>query len=451
MHLILRRDTPTGPQVLLSRRAGDVYASGMWHLPSGHLDGPHEDVITALIREAREETGVIIEPGDVRAAVTVHHRAPGGAARVGFFFEVRHWSGTPAVREPEVCDAMGWFGLEDLPTPMVAYCRAGLDAYRHATPVAVHFQHPEDPIAHQDQTSRLHLIPAVTAPPADNQPSDGVRNFAEKAVGRITSWADTSWARAGSRVWRAEGAHGGTWYVKVHLNDRFHGREVWAYRTWVPRLGAAAPRLLAVEEELRAVVVTAVPGRPLHGAVHPPARQRRLFERIGALASAIHHSAPPAYATDDAPWAVGKLERHLDAARPHLHPGDEEFVRRIAARAKDLPGLESVPTHGDFQLRNLLYDGDDILTVIDFERSETSPAVRDIIRLSDAWHGRSDLRDAFFTGYGRELTDAEEEHLLVGSVLDALSGIQFGTANGDPELIERAHRTFAYLRAKHRP
>lgn len=50
VHLILRGDTLDGPEVLLSRRAGQVYAAGPWHLPSGHLDGPHEDVVAALVR-----------------------------------------------------------------------------------------------------------------------------------------------------------------------------------------------------------------------------------------------------------------------------------------------------------------------------------------------------------------------------------------------------------------
>ncbi|MFI9585958.1 hypothetical protein ACIHCQ_29890 [Streptomyces sp. NPDC052236] len=36
VHLILRRDGEAGAEVLLSRRAGDVYVSGLWHLPSVH-------------------------------------------------------------------------------------------------------------------------------------------------------------------------------------------------------------------------------------------------------------------------------------------------------------------------------------------------------------------------------------------------------------------------------
>jgi diadenosine tetraphosphate (Ap4A) HIT family hydrolase/ADP-ribose pyrophosphatase YjhB (NUDIX family) len=448
VHLILRRDGTAGPEVLLSRRAGQVYAAGLWHLPSGHLDGPHEDVVAALIREAEEETGVAIEAADVRFAVTVHHRSPGGSARIGVFFEVRHWQGTPQILEPAVCDAMDWYRLDDLPSPTVAYCRAGLDAYRTGSRLAVHFQQPADPIPYEAAADRLRQI-SSTGDASPGRPEAPVREFTERAVGRITDWSDASWPRQGSRVWRARGAEGGVWFVKIHHNDRFHGREVGAYRSWVPTLGTAAPRLVAADPALRAIIITAVPGRSLHGAVHTPEVQRRIFHAIGALAAAIHHSAP-ARPPSGEPAALEKLEWHLDGARALLAPGDEEFIRATAKRAARLPDLDLVPTHGDFQLRNLLWSDDGHLRVIDFERSEDGPAVRDFVRLSDAWAGRPDLYEAAMAGYGRPLTPAEEEHLVVDSVLDAVSGIQYGTAHSDPELIERGRRTLARLRAADR-
>ncbi|MER5311287.1 NUDIX domain-containing protein [Streptomyces sp. NPDC002773] len=162
VHLIAVREGRNGPEVLLSRRAGAVYAAGLWHAPSGHLD-PGENVVVALVRETREETGVLVDPDDVRAAVTVHHRSPGGGTRVGFFFEVRRWKGTPQIMEPEVCDAMGWFPFDALPEPMVAYCRAGLDAYRAGARMAVHFQEPGDPIAYDPTADRLHLVHAAAS------------------------------------------------------------------------------------------------------------------------------------------------------------------------------------------------------------------------------------------------------------------------------------------------
>ncbi|WP_411098922.1 phosphotransferase [Streptomyces sp. x-45] len=442
VHLLAVRDGDRGPEVLLSRRAGDVYASGLWHAPSGHVE--LETVVDAVVRETLEETGLVVEAADVRAAVTVHHRPPGGQARVGLFFEARRWSGTPRVVEKDKCDAIGWFELDGLPEPMVAYCRAGIDAYRAGAPVALHFQEPGDAIAYDPAADRLALVPGHTDRRA--VPEDAVHAFVEQAVGRIMTWSDVSWARAESRVWRVRGAEGGTWYVKIHQSDRFHDREVAALRGWVGGLGAAAPRLVAADAGLRVVVLTEVGGRSLHGATYPPEEQRLIFRRIGQLAAAIHTSAPARPAEGMLP--LGKLERHLDGARPNLAPGDEEFIRTVAEKGAHLPGVDVVPTHGDFQLRNLLWDGSaEALRVIDFERSEDGPAVRDFVRLSDAWHGRPDLLQAVMDGYGRPFTREEEDQLTVLSVLDAVSGIAYGAAHRDPELVERGHRTLARLRS----
>ncbi|MFJ8660298.1 phosphotransferase family protein [Streptomyces sp. NPDC093795] len=136
----------------------------------------------------------------------------------------------------------------------------------------------------------------------------------------------------------------------------------------------------------------------------------------------------------------------MEAARPHLAPGDEEYVRQVAEHALLLPPMDSVVTHGDFQLRNLLLADDGTLRVIDFERSELQGAVRDFVRILDNFDGRKDLFAAFLDGYGRPLTEAEEAHLVARAVLDAVSGIAFGTVNGDPELVERGRRTLARRR-----
>lgn len=286
----------------------------------------------------------------------------------------------------------------------------------------------------------------TTTPTQPDLPPGEVRQLAEQAVGRIATWRDASWDRDSSRVWRAEGAQTGVWYVKIHQNTRFHHREVDAYRSWVPSLGTAAPTLVTADSALRAVVITAVPGRPLHGLYHPPEQQLHLFHQIGALAAAIHRSAAPLPAKEGVP-ALAKVERHLDAARPYLRPGDEEFIHQIVARAKDVPPLGRVPTHGDFQLRNLLLDDHGSLAVIDFERSEPGPAIRDLVRLSDAWATQPLLHDAFMSGYGRALTPAEEERIVVDSTLDAVSGIQYGATHADAETQQRGHRTLARLRS----
>ncbi|OEJ35127.1 NUDIX domain-containing protein [Streptomyces subrutilus] len=450
VHLVLRREGEAGPEVLLSRRAGPVYASGLWHLPSGHLD-PGEDMVEAVIREAREETGVLIDTEDVAAAATVHHRPPAGTrSRIGVFFEVRRWSGRPQVMEPDRCDGMGWYPLDGLPDPMVAYCRAGLDAYRAGLPAAVHFQRPEDPVPHTPgHPDRTRLLPGPPTGAGAMGLPYRLRVFAEQAVGRITEAAEVSWARTRNRVWRITGADGGVWYLKRHRTARFHEREVAAYRTWVPALGARAPRLVAADTRARAVVITALAGRSPNGLLLDPADEVRVQHELGRLTSALHRCGPERPAGPSA--ALGRVQRHLREARPHLADGDEDLVLALARVYGDLPQPLSVPTHGDLQYRNVLLAEDGELRLFDFERSEYATATRDMARLSDTWTGRPDLRAAFLDGYGRPLTPTEELRLDCETAFDAVSGIAYGTAHDDPEVAERGRRTLLRLHTARRP
>ncbi|GAA0676806.1 hypothetical protein GCM10009548_53620 [Streptomyces malaysiensis subsp. malaysiensis] len=145
VHLILRR----GADVLLARRANTGYADGLLHAPSGHVEDG-EDVRAALLRETVEEIGLSLAPDEVRAVLVLQHKAPTGAARTGWFFEAEVGEGgpEPVNREPEKCSELGWFPLDALPDDMVAYCRAGLDAYRAGHRFALHWHEPDDPIAH---------------------------------------------------------------------------------------------------------------------------------------------------------------------------------------------------------------------------------------------------------------------------------------------------------------
>ncbi|MGW2349112.1 phosphotransferase [Actinacidiphila glaucinigra] len=108
----------------------------------------------------------------------------------------------------------------------------------------------------------------------------------------------------------------------------------------VPALGDAAPRLVAADERLPAVVVTAVPGRPLgDGVLRTPEEERAVFVRIGALAAAVHGSTPPRTpSAGEGQPAVRRLDRHLDGARAHLGPGDRPWSAPCAkGTARQLP------------------------------------------------------------------------------------------------------------------
>jgi 8-oxo-dGTP diphosphatase len=122
VNLILVR----GNEILLGRRRNTSFASGCYSLPAGHLE-LGESVITALIREAREEIGICVEPEDVKFVQLMHNSY--GIGRFAVFFEVKDWQGEVVNREPDKCDDLRWFPLADLPGTMVPYIRHAIDLY----------------------------------------------------------------------------------------------------------------------------------------------------------------------------------------------------------------------------------------------------------------------------------------------------------------------------------
>jgi 8-oxo-dGTP pyrophosphatase MutT (NUDIX family) len=110
-------------EVLFGCRRNTGFEDGSYHLPSGHLEAG-ESMVQALIREAKEEVGITIEPEHVEFAHFMHNSSGGG--RAAFFFTVRQWGGMPENREPEKCSELRWFPLTALPDHLIDYCRAAL-------------------------------------------------------------------------------------------------------------------------------------------------------------------------------------------------------------------------------------------------------------------------------------------------------------------------------------
>lgn len=132
VHLILIN--PAG-EVLFGQRDNTGYEDGAWHIPSGHLEAG-ESVVTALIREAREEIGILIEEKDAEFAHIMHNSSGGG--RAAFFFTVQRWAGVPENREPDKCKGLRWFPLGSLPEHMIGYCRATLGDITANRPFSVY-------------------------------------------------------------------------------------------------------------------------------------------------------------------------------------------------------------------------------------------------------------------------------------------------------------------------
>lgn len=122
VHLLLIRDR----QVLLSRRFQTGYEDGKYSVPAGHVDG-RESVIHAMIREAHEEVGIVINPKYLHFAHVMNRVTD--RESIDFFFVCKTWEGTPRICEADKCDDIHWFDMRDLPINTIPYIRQAITQY----------------------------------------------------------------------------------------------------------------------------------------------------------------------------------------------------------------------------------------------------------------------------------------------------------------------------------
>lgn len=111
-------------KILLLRRANTGYQDGTYSLIAGHLDGD-ELGTEGMIREAKEEAGITVLAKDLRLVHTAHRlsRNQVGQERVDLFFEATKWEGKIVNNEPEKCDDLSWFDVDNLPHQMLPFIR----------------------------------------------------------------------------------------------------------------------------------------------------------------------------------------------------------------------------------------------------------------------------------------------------------------------------------------
>ncbi|MFJ8752151.1 NUDIX domain-containing protein [Streptomyces sp. NPDC102441] len=122
-------------RILLGLRHPDSsYAGSQWHFLAGHCE--REAAITCLVREAKEEAGLVIDPVDVELVHLVHLvDAPAAARpRIQLIFRASSWSGTPEILEPDRCVQWRWWDPQDLPAKVVPYTRQAIDRILEGRP-----------------------------------------------------------------------------------------------------------------------------------------------------------------------------------------------------------------------------------------------------------------------------------------------------------------------------
>ena len=120
--ILFRKDN----NILLSRRFNTGHEDGNYSVVAGHVE-VNESVLSAAIREAKEEVGVNVLKEHLRLVTTMHH---GKTNYVDFYFEVTKWSGEITNTEPDKCDDLRWFPIDELPENTIPYIRQAIECYQ---------------------------------------------------------------------------------------------------------------------------------------------------------------------------------------------------------------------------------------------------------------------------------------------------------------------------------
>lgn len=124
VYVLLRREG----QVLLALRQNTGFGDGMYGVVGGHLDGG-ENARLALIREAHEEAGIIVTPGDLIPRLSIHRAAQGPYEEaIDFFFDLYDWQGSLINAEPHKCAGLQFFAPNALPDNTIPYIRHAIES-----------------------------------------------------------------------------------------------------------------------------------------------------------------------------------------------------------------------------------------------------------------------------------------------------------------------------------
>lgn len=128
-YLVLEKDG----KFLMARRFNTGYEDGKYSLVAGHLDG-QETFRQAMVREAKEETGIILDPNALRVVHTMHRLSVGEDVnireRIDVFTIADRWEGEIKNMEPHKCDDLDWFPIDSLPENTIPYVRCALEGIR---------------------------------------------------------------------------------------------------------------------------------------------------------------------------------------------------------------------------------------------------------------------------------------------------------------------------------
>ena len=119
VNLIVKKDN----KVLLMRRFNTGWNDGKYALMGGHVeDGENPEM--AVVREAFEEIGIVVNPENISyKRTTIVH-----PDHVYLYYECDKFEGEPTIAEPDQCDDLRYYDLDNLPDNLIPADKLALES-----------------------------------------------------------------------------------------------------------------------------------------------------------------------------------------------------------------------------------------------------------------------------------------------------------------------------------
>ena len=127
-YLVLIKDN----KILLQRRCNTGYEDGNYSMVAGHVE-EGEGFTNAIVREAKEEAGIILRRENLKVAHVINHDTGSDKnnERIDVFFIAEKWIGEIENKEPKKCDDLSWFDLDNIPDNTIDFLKEVINCIKN--------------------------------------------------------------------------------------------------------------------------------------------------------------------------------------------------------------------------------------------------------------------------------------------------------------------------------
>ncbi|MFJ6898259.1 phosphotransferase [Streptomyces hokutonensis] len=273
-------------------------------------------------------------------------------------------------------------------------------------------------------------------------PADPRLELARDRVGAVRVIPDPSLP---PRLLQLADGTGRRYFAKQHTGRTRYVQEVHAYRTWAPHLTGHVPELVGSHDSTRTLLVTALSGTSANAVIPGSSEEELAHYEAGRVLRLLHQATliprSGAIGPDLADRLAGWIQRADEAG---LISAVERLL--LSAHRDVLKGtlMDSAACHLDYQPRN--WNIGEFFGMYDLEHMRRDARIRDFARLEfRRWQAAGQLRDAFYSGYGRRPTDTEQRLLESFGAIEAVTALVRGNEQQDLALTAHGRTVLARL------